>query len=53
MAIPPTLGMGAGWILRGFGKSSDLFNRTATLLKIGIRAIVMNMEIKSVERKII
>ena len=52
MAIPPPLGMGHEWTFLLSGKS-----RACTLihifLKIGIRAMLMNMESNNVEKRII
>ncbi len=51
MERPPTLGIGAQCTLRSQGTSTQC-SRTAYRRSIGISAMVINMEINKVERKI-
>jgi hypothetical protein len=52
IATPPILGTGSQWIFRLFGKSRK-FSLQAKLMKIGISKIVIIVEIRNVENRII
>jgi len=53
MASPPTLGTGSVWTLRASGTSSPACSRTDPMHRMGISAIVINIEMRRVDTKTI
>ena len=53
MARPPTLGMGVLCTLRWLGMSIPVFSRSAAALKMGMSAMVMNMDMRRVAKRTI